>query len=242
MGMLKITWDTYPLRRHLAIYWAKFSYEDKCYLSNHNEEIIDFCIKHELKFENYDKDMVLDEKWEIEQKNLRAKQKAEKYINRAKNYETKWDNEQLWQYERDFLVLAEPVKIWHHSEWRHRKLLERSRRKMDKQHEFYKKSNELEWKAKYREKKVYKTKEDKEIKRELLKIKVNRALELRRNKYKVGDQYIWRHYNWFIEKINNKSVIIKVNNSWWSLKININYSKDFDLYLKMANDEIKKND
>jgi len=230
--MLKITWDTYSYRRHLVKYGCKFSYEDKCRLTHHNEEIIDFCILTWLWFENFEADFNLDEEWEVKQKNIRAKQKAEKYQERALNYEKKWDGEQLGQHERDFLVLAEPIKIWHHSEWRHRKLLERSRRKMDKQMEYYKQSDELERKARYWENKKYTTEEEKEKKKEQTKNHWQRALDLWKSRYKIWDMYIWRHCSWIIEKINNKSVIIKWNNSWQSLKMDIAYSKDFDLLLK----------
>ena len=48
---------------------------------------------------------------------------------------------------RDFLVLAEPIKIGHHSEKRHRALIERNSKRMDKCLEHYKKSEEHEVKA-----------------------------------------------------------------------------------------------
>ena len=235
--MLKITWDTYEYRRHLSKYGCKYSYEDKCWVSYHNEEIIDFCIQNNLKFENYDKNVVLDEKREVEQKNIRARQKAENYRNRAENYEKKWDNETISQHERDFLSLWEPIKVWHHSEWRHRKLLERCRNKMDRQMDYYKTSNELERKAEYWENKKYRTEEEKIERKERAKSHFERALELWRSKYKIWDEYIWRHCCWIIEKINNKSVIIKWNVSWAKMKMDIAYSKDFDLFLKQTQNE-----
>lgn len=48
---------------------------------------------------------------------------------------------------RDFLVLAEPIKIGHHSETRHRKLIERNAKRMDKSVEYSKKAESHEWKA-----------------------------------------------------------------------------------------------
>ncbi len=48
---------------------------------------------------------------------------------------------------KDFLVLAEPIKIGHHSEKRHRGLIERNAKRMDKCVEHSKKAEVHEWKA-----------------------------------------------------------------------------------------------
>ena len=63
----------------------------------------------------------------------RARRKAEQLENAAANAEQK----SLKYYEasqegKDFLVLAEPIKIGHHSEKRHRALIERNRNRMNK--------------------------------------------------------------------------------------------------------------
>ena len=79
-----------------------------------------------------------------------AQRKAEKYSNSAINHATK-SNEyyNAAQEGRDFLVLAEPIKIGHHSEKRHRALLERNWNRMGKSVEFAEKAKEAEQKAKY---------------------------------------------------------------------------------------------
>lgn len=60
-----------------------------------------------------------------------AKRKAERYENIASNREAKSDEwYQKSQEGRDFLVLAEPIKIGHHSEGRHRALIERNHNRM----------------------------------------------------------------------------------------------------------------
>lgn len=209
-----------------------------CYISHHNEEIIDFCIKHDLKFENYDRDIVLDEKWEVEQQNIRAKRKAEKYQTRAETLEVKAEQTTISQHESDFLSLWEPIKVWHHSEGRHRRLLERTRRTMDKQHELYEKSSEAERKAKYRENKKFYTEDEKKQKKERAKKIRELAEQLRIKDHSVWWIYSWRHTgDKIIRKINAKTVCLE----WW-WKWEIAYSKDFDLYLKKARDEVKKND
>lgn len=55
---------------------------------------------------------------------------------------------------RDFLVLAEPIKIGHHSERRHRALIERNHNRIGKAIEFSKQSEEYERRAEYWESKA----------------------------------------------------------------------------------------
>jgi len=79
-----------------------------------------------------------------------AKKRAEKYKNAALNSEKKSD--QYWKASNegaDFLALGEPIKVGHHSEKRHRALIERNHNRMDKAMELSKKSEEQESKAEY---------------------------------------------------------------------------------------------
>lgn len=55
---------------------------------------------------------------------------------------------------REFLSLGEPIKIGHHSEKRHRALLERNQKRMDKSMEFAGKAKAAEQKAEYWENKA----------------------------------------------------------------------------------------
>ena len=90
----------------------------------------------------------------IEEKNY-AERKADKYKNSAINHSNK--SEQYYQASqeaKDFLSLAEPIKIGHHSEKRHRALYERNSKRMDKSMESYRKSEEAKNKAEYWEKKA----------------------------------------------------------------------------------------
>lgn len=84
-----------------------------------------------------------------------AKQKAEKLLRIAGNAESKSD--QYWQAShegRDFLSLGEPIKIGHHSERRHRALIERNHNRMSKSVEYSKKAEEYERRAEYWESKA----------------------------------------------------------------------------------------
>lgn len=79
-----------------------------------------------------------------------CKAKAERYQNWANARERK-SNEyyQASQEGKDFLALAEPIKVGHHSEKRHRALIERNWNRMGKSVEESKKAEEHESKADY---------------------------------------------------------------------------------------------
>jgi hypothetical protein len=80
----------------------------------------------------------------------RAKAKAEKYEGWAASAEKK--SEQYYEASNegaDFLALAEPIKIGHHSEKRHRALIERNWNRMEKSVEMSNKAEAHESKAEY---------------------------------------------------------------------------------------------
>lgn len=74
--------------------------------------------------------------------------KIEKRKDWAKSQELKSDQYYETSKEgKDFLALAEPIKVGHHSENRHRSLIERNAKRMDKCIEHDKKAEEHKWKA-----------------------------------------------------------------------------------------------
>lgn len=80
----------------------------------------------------------------------RAKARAARLQQWAAGAEKKSDQYyQASQEGKDFLVLAEPIKIGHHSEKRHRALIERNWNRMGKSVEFSKKAAEYESRAEY---------------------------------------------------------------------------------------------
>ena len=85
----------------------------------------------------------------------RAKAKAEKYQNWANSAEKK-SNEyfEASQEGGDFLSLAEPIKVGHHSEKRHRALIDRNWARMGKSVEFSDKAEKHESRAEYWAKKA----------------------------------------------------------------------------------------
>ena len=84
-----------------------------------------------------------------------AERKAEKYSDYAsKNIAKSNEKWQQSQEGKEFLSLGEPIKIGHHSEKRHRALLERNERRIKKAVEFENKAQELMRKAEYWENKA----------------------------------------------------------------------------------------
>lgn len=85
----------------------------------------------------------------------RAKAKAERYESWAASAENKSNKYYEASKEgKDFLVLAEPIKIGHHSEKRHRALIDRNWDRMGKSVEMSKKAEAHESKAEYWERKA----------------------------------------------------------------------------------------
>lgn len=79
-----------------------------------------------------------------------AKKKAERLENAATNAEKKSNQYYADSNEgREFLSLGEPIKVGHHSEKRHRALIERNHNRMGKSVEFSKKAEEYESRAEY---------------------------------------------------------------------------------------------
>lgn len=87
----------------------------------------------------------------------RAKAKAERlngYSNNAEKRSNEAYESRATKHELDFLSLAEPIKIGHHSEKRHRKLFEKYDNKMRKSIEESEKAEEYKSRAEYWERKA----------------------------------------------------------------------------------------
>ena len=85
----------------------------------------------------------------------RAKRKAERYSDWADSAQNKSDMFREASNEgKEFLVLAEPIKIGHHSEKRHRALIERNHKRMENAMENLDKADKHAYKAKQWEKRI----------------------------------------------------------------------------------------
>jgi len=84
-----------------------------------------------------------------------AKKKADRMQNASLNAEKK--STEYWEAShegRDFLALGEPIKVGHHSEKRHRALIERNHNRMSKSVEMSKKAESYESRVAYWESKA----------------------------------------------------------------------------------------
>lgn len=80
----------------------------------------------------------------------RAKKKADKLLNASSNAKTKSaEYRKASQEGRDFLALGEPIKVGHHSEKRHRSLIQRNHNRMSKSVEFSNEAENYKCKAEY---------------------------------------------------------------------------------------------
>lgn len=79
-----------------------------------------------------------------------AERKAEKYSNAANgNIEKSNEKWRASEEGKEFLSLAEPIKVGHHSEKRHRALIDRNWKRTEKAIEFENKAEEQKRKAEY---------------------------------------------------------------------------------------------
>lgn len=84
-----------------------------------------------------------------------AERKAEKYSNAAnRNIEKSNEKWRASEEGKEFLSLGEPIKVGHHSEKRHRALLDRNWKRIEQAIEYEAKATEQERKARYWEKKA----------------------------------------------------------------------------------------
>ena len=84
-----------------------------------------------------------------------AQRKAERYSNAAKsNMAKSTERYNASQEGKEFLSLGEPIKVGHHSEKRHRALIERNWNRMEKSVEYAKKAEAANGKAEYWENKA----------------------------------------------------------------------------------------
>lgn len=82
----------------------------------------------------------------------RAKRKLERYNElSSKSYSKSMTHFNRSNKDADFLRLAEPIKVWHHSESRHRKMIEKANNETTKMFEASKKAEDYISKSEYRE-------------------------------------------------------------------------------------------
>ena len=236
---IKILWNTYKIRYKLKELWYIYSYEENAYIKSfefnsvfslsHYDEINDLQLKYEEI--SYIK---INEEYIVRQKNIRANNKANKYNNLAWNNYKKSEVSTISQNEKEFLRLWEPIKVWHHSEARHRKLYEKLDKDFERRWQAYKKAEEYNGKAEYWENKRYLTSEEKKSKKELNEKIEKEAINLWKQNHKHWDEFeCFANSKLIIKKINQKTVTTESWSRW-----EIRFSKDFNKYLLEAKNNI----
>jgi len=147
----------------------------------------------------------------------RAKAKAERLQGWANNAEKR--STQYWeasQEGKDFLVLAEPIKIGHHSEKRHRALIERNHDRMSKCVAESKKAAEYESRVSYWEALANKIDLSMPESLEFFEFKLEQATELHRQ-YKSGERASEHSYSMAYAKkeVNELAKKLKLAQRLW---------------------------
>ena len=117
---------------------------------------------------------------------------------------------------RDFLKLAEPIKIGHHSEKRHRALIERNWNRMSKSMEFLKKSQSYNDRIEYWERKSKEINLSMPESLEFFKIQLDEAKEYHKG---LKDGTIEREHSYSLtyakKKINDLTKKLKIAEKLW---------------------------
>ena len=146
-AMVKISGNTYPHRGALRGFGALFNYDEKAYFCVLSENVQQYCRDNDLEIESVEFDII--KVTPATGEDLRAIRQAkidrrkERLYERAERATARASKHNLSSVESDFLSLMEPVKVGHHSERPHRKLLDRAQTKMTKRCKEYSYANEL---------------------------------------------------------------------------------------------------
>lgn len=237
-----VSGSTFLCRRELGRAGGVYDYENNGYLFNFDSEketgtvrgIID---KYFLEF-RYD-NRIVDEAFKARQNNIKYKRKAERREAKAKRKEEEISKHEDSKADKDFLSLCEPVKVGHHSEGRHRKLLEKSWNKMGKRVQLAEEAKEAERKADYWANKKQLTTEEKTIRKERAKNTMERAVEIFKEKYPIGSMVTSNNiYGWpyKIEKYNKKTLRLEGKDWNVDLTLCLEFKDCFDLANKELHD------
>lgn len=108
-----------------------------------------------------------------------ALRKAMKYSSRSiAAYGKAMEHKKKSEKDKDFLSLLEPIKVGHHSEKRHRKAIKNAQDQMFKFVEFYKRSEELQDRIDFWERKSEETNLSMPDSLEYFELKLHKAIEL----------------------------------------------------------------
>lgn len=218
-----IIWNTYLLRKEIKAKFKAFrNPEYKWWAVESEFGVIEYCkdnwldiVESEWNIERMDRDDIRIEK---------AKKRIWLWDKKADKFEKIAEKSDVSKQERDFLSLAEPIKIWHHSEKRHRKLIEKARKKMDQRVKAYDEKENAEDKKEYRENELKRLQDKKEWKRKNADERRKELIEKTKNSISVWSTVYRFWHECIVVKKNEKSAKIKKVNDieiLWSVAYNL---------------------
>jgi hypothetical protein len=216
--MYLITWKTYILRRQIKSFWYKWSRDDKGWIWNDYPEKLDlFITENNLLIEEIE-NKELPELTKLDYDIVYAKKRLEKWWNKQEKKENEANTTKMSEQERDFLILWEPIKVWHHSERRHRKVIEKLNRDFERRWLAYKEAELAEDKKEYWEEELKRLEAKKNWTWLNAKERKEKAIEIIKSKIKIWDKCFYNRTECIIEKINKNTVKLD------------NYSFNVDIY------------
>lgn len=216
--MYLITWKTYILRRQIKSFWYKWSWDDKGWIWNDYPEKLDlFITENNLLIEEIE-NKELSELTKLDYDIVYAKKRLEKWWNKQEKKENEANTTKMSEQERDFLILWEPIKVWHHSERRHRKVIEKLNRDFERRWLAYKEAELAEDKKEYWEEELKRLEAKKNWTWLNAKERKEKAIEIIKSKIKIWDKCFYNRTECIIEKINKNTVKLD------------NYSFNVDIY------------
>lgn len=237
MKTLLISGDTYPHRRTLSNLGAMFDYTLKAYIANDSEPMQAFLATVPTLEQSPHQDIILNEAFEVSQKNAKSQIRADKLEAKAKRLANLSDSTNPPQHVKDFLSLGEPIKIGHHSEWRHRRTIEKYNATLNKKYNLQKESEEAQRLADYYRSQTFRTTEEKETLKTKAKTIQALACKLYAQAHKPGDLYDGWHQQTprIIAKVNKTTVTLDTWSKW-----EISYDKAFPAYVTQAKAQLEK--
>lgn len=216
--MYLITWETYLLRREIKSLWYKWSKDDNWWIWT-NKNIKEILNNNSKVYMEEIENKELPEMTKLDYEIAYAKKRLEKWENKQEKKELESQTTSLSQVERDFLRLWEPVKIWHHSQRRHEKLLEKVNKDWERRWQAHKEAEEAEDKKEYWEEKLKELEAKKNWTWKNAKQTKQEKIEYIKSNIKVWDKVMYMRQICKVLKINKNTIFT----DWFTCNLDLSF-------------------